>query len=185
MYKRQIGEARLNRVKDNAQDLTTSKFNLERVIEKSGQVVIDQVFQRKEFDGFEHFSRIFTMPFPAFLLNGKPNNEDCNEVLNEKFGYTNLGIKASIPIPFIADAYRRLGVFGVFLFTVIIAFFYNTLFRIIASQHSNWQIPLMALVAISAIKIYPSSVLGTLSFFFYVIFKLFIIVYLLFKRRTT
>ncbi len=58
------------------------------------------------------------MPIPAFLLSGKPNNDDSNEVLNDKFGYHDLGEMTSIPIPFIADGYRRFGAAGVFVFYV-------------------------------------------------------------------
>ena len=177
-----IGEFRLTGVDHNY--ASSYQFNIERVIEISGQQVIDQVSQRRDFDGFENFSRIFTMPVPAFLLKGKPQNDDANEVLKEKFGYWNAGETVSVPIPFIADAYRRLGSVGVFLFSCLFAFLFNLAFFLNASFGKKLASPLILLIAVYTVRLYPSSTLGTFAFFFYDFIKLFIIVVLIYYRKS-
>lgn len=174
-----IGSARLQQ--SDGGDISSLEFNLQRIIEPSGQVVLDQVYEQGKYDKFENFSRILTMPIPAFLLSGKPNNDDSNEVLNDKFGYHDLGEMTSIPIPFIADGYRRFGALGVFAFTFLIGLMFNVISLSLLQSKRAWAIPLYLILGLYALKLYPNSVLGTISFFLYVVVKFYLILSLVYS----
>lgn len=177
-----IGQSRLK--ESNSQNqYTANQFAIERVLEPSGQVVIDKTYKRKTYDGFENFDRIITMPIPAFLIGGKKPNDDSNEVLVEKYGYSDLGKLSSIPIPFIADSYRRFGVLGVLFFSIIFGFVLNKISQMLLRSSKEWVIVSFFLLSIYVLKIYPLSVLGTISFFLYTLPKLIIVILVLYSIR--
>lgn len=175
-----IGNKRLNSVESS--ELSPLENNLQRIIEPSGQVVIDQVTKDGSQAGFENFSRILTMPIPSFLIKDKPFNDDSNEILNRDFGYTDLGDMTSIPIPFIADSYRRFGAKGVFFFSLVIGLLFNLTSFVILKSNKAWSIPLFLITILYALKLYPQSVLGTISFFLYVMVKFYLIFQIIYNN---
>lgn len=178
-----IGQKRLAESSSSDQ-YTSNQFALERILEPSGQIVIDKTLKRDHFDKFENFDRIITIPIPAFLLSGKKPNDDSNEVLVEKFGYSNLGETSSIPIPFIADAFRRFGIFGVFFGSLIFGLILNKISFLLLKSNREWANIAFFLIGIYVLKIYPHSVLGTISFFLYVLPKLLIVILVIYSFKS-
>ncbi|MFD2935335.1 hypothetical protein [Spirosoma flavum] len=145
---------------------------LDRVIEPSGQRVIDYTMSgRYEYFYFDNFSRLITIPIPAFLVR-KGNNDDGPETLEAYYGYE-LSDFHSVPITWLADAFRRFGFLGVpiisLLFYVIFWLLSKLVYSLMAAptHHRVVIFLLLSSILIRIFRLPPASLLGAFSFFLY------------------
>ncbi len=65
-----IGASRLQK-SDSGGDMSSLEFNLQRIIEPSGQVVLDQVYEQGKYDGLENFFENINDAYSRFFTQRK------------------------------------------------------------------------------------------------------------------
>ncbi len=158
------------------------QHTLDRVLEPSGQRVIDYTMaNRYEYFYFDNFSRLITIPIPAFLVQ-KGNNDDGPETLEAYYDYE-LSDFHSVPITWLADVFRRFGFWGVpivsFLFYIIF-WLLSALFQSLMAAPTPYRIIPFLLLSSILIRIFrlpPASLLGACSFFLYDLPKTYLLLF--------
>lgn len=163
-------------------DITQLQETLERVSEPSAQQVVNYtVTGEYDYFFFENFDRLLTIPFPALLID-KKNNDDGPEVLEKYYGYE-LNEFVSVPVVLLSDIFRRFGLIGVPIFSVIFYYIILTIFNLIRYQIEAGRLSFLlcgGFLAIKLLSLPTFGVLGTLSFFLYDLPKIFLILSFLF-----
>lgn len=157
---------------------------LDRVIEPSGQRVIDYTMTgRYEYFYFDNFSRLITIPIPAFLVK-KGNNDDGPETLEAYYDYE-LSDFHSVPITWLADVFRRFGFWGVPIMSLlfyVIFWLLSALFHSLMAAPTQYRIIPFLLLSSILIRIFrlpPASLLGAFSFFLYDLPKTYLLLFVI------
>jgi hypothetical protein len=146
----------------------------DRAYEPTIDRVIDYKINNDKLFWFENFDRVFTMPIPSFILKDKPNNDDKDDVLSEYYGL-DISSKSHWPLPFLVDGYRRFGLFGTLLLSFILVLILIRTSKFL-SKRNYW--PAYAFFCAFSYRMFSFSVLGTISFWLYSLFKILVIFWL-------
>ena len=146
----------------------------DRAYEPTIDRVIDYKINNDKLFWFENFERVFTMPIPSFILKDKPNNDDKDDVLSEYYGL-DISSKSHWPLPFLVDGYRRFGLFGTLLLSFILVLILIQTSKFL-SKRNYW--PVYAFFCAFSYRMFSFSVLGTISFWLYSLFKILVIFWL-------
>lgn len=167
-------------------DLIQLQETLERVSESSAQRVVDAtVTGEYSYFFFENFDRLATIPLPALLIN-KKNNDDGPEVLEKYYGYE-LNEFVSVPIVLLSDIFRRFGLIGIPIASVIFYYILLAIFNLIKYQIAAGRsafILCSSFLTIKLLSLSTFSILGTLSFFLYDLPKICLVLPFLFGYLT-
>jgi hypothetical protein len=139
----------------------------ERFFEMSAQDVIDQTLVTHRFAGFEHVERLKYIFIPRALAPDKPDPDDGLEILIRDFGYEVLP-GTGVPLPLVADAFRRGGVLWVAVVGLCVGAWLRVLVRLTFLVAGSAFAPLaLGMLSVTYFRSYPYGVLGTVDMFTY------------------
>lgn len=141
---------------------------IDRLYEPTIDRVIDYSLYYDKLFWFENFDRVFTMPIPSFIFKNKPNNDDKDDVLSKYYGL-HISSKSHWPLPFLADGYRRFGLFGALLISVLLVLILIKTSKFLSKAN---YFPIYAFVCAFSYRMFSFSVLGTISFWLYSLIKI-------------
>lgn len=152
---------------------------LGRAFEATAQLVIDDALAFRGEAGFEDFERLKHLAVPRFLAPDKQALEVGREVLIRDYG-VNLSDTTSVPLPLVADAFRRgrwTWVLGVGFIAGAWLYFMTTL--TIRVLPIGFRVLAVCLESLRLVRAYPSTVTGFIDVVTYRWVKIVLVVYVL------
>lgn len=138
-----------------------------RIAEPSGQKVIDDVYKTGEYLGFINVDRVLYLYLPKFIYPNKPSLDDGWERLIAFHGFKD-NKYSTAPITFLADGFERGGYCGVFFISLVYGMLFVALGRLVLLLPDPClRSVLIVHFAVSGLRVYSFSALGTLNFLLY------------------